>query len=780
MIMKKTLVLLFTVSQIVWCQAQNTISGILQSADNVPVDYANVVLLAQADSTFLTGTVSAEDGSFSLTAPAQTGASCLIRITCIGYKTLCRPAYTGNLGTLRMESDTQMLGEVVVKAGLPVTRLKGDAMATNIEGTLLAKAGTAQDMLNYIPGVASQKGSLQVLGRGAPVVYINGRLMRNASELEQLSSEDVLSVEVINNPGARYAASVKAVIRIQTRKAAGDGLGFNNRMYAGYNRNWEDLLEQFNVNYRRGGLDIFGMLYLYRGYEWDRSVFVQDTYLDKHWRQILNGESHATHKNLTADLGMNYMFNPNHSTGFKYRFDRYPDGDKRDTFDAEILEDGAHPEETQSSSRITSQSSTHTVNLYYNGAVNDWNIDFNTDLLWTDADENTAIQERTTHMGTVTERPVDTRSNKRNRLYASKLVFSHPLFGGDVAFGGEFSHTNRNTDYRNPQGILADDVNEIRENNVSAFAEYGRTLGRFRLQAGLRYERTMFDYDENGIPQDEQSKTYDEFFPSVSVGTSFDKVNMQLGYTQDISRPGFHALRSTVYYANRYTYETGNPFLTPAVTHNVSLMSVYKWWQLYVSYQRQKDEVMFTMTPYSDDDPNIALIKPVNAKSYDIAYARLTATPTLGVWSPRFTLSVRKQWFDVETPEGRKSLDRPQVTLRWQNSLRLPAGFLFGLDGRLDSKYDYANSRATKTGWAADASLRKGFLDDRLTFQLNAYDMFLTRRYSRVNYFSEIYVMGTTRHPNTRSVSLTVRYRFNQAKNTYKGTGAGEAQKNRF
>ena len=46
-----------------------------------------------------------------------------------------------------------MLGEVVVKGNIPVTRIKNDALETNVQGTVLSKAGTAEDVLAHIPGL---------------------------------------------------------------------------------------------------------------------------------------------------------------------------------------------------------------------------------------------------------------------------------------------------------------------------------------------------------------------------------------------------------------------------------------------------------------------------------------------------------------------------------------------------------------------------------------------------------------------------------------------------
>ncbi len=78
-------------------------------------------------------------------------------------------------------------------------------------------------------------------------------------ELEQLNSSDIRQVEVVTNPGARYDASVKSVIRIRTVKRKGDGFGFDVRSTYSYaeKSQWH---EQANLNYRHDDLDIFGSL----------------------------------------------------------------------------------------------------------------------------------------------------------------------------------------------------------------------------------------------------------------------------------------------------------------------------------------------------------------------------------------------------------------------------------------------------------------------------------------------------------------------------------------
>ena len=220
---KKLIVAALCLTAMTQTMAQN-ITGKVMDAKGEPLAFANVVLLNRTDSAFVKGAVSEEDGSFVIDSTYNGG---IIKVTSVGYKTVCKDCTGENVGIIKMEEDSKMLGEVVVKSSLPKTILKNGGMTTTIVGSVLEKAGTMENLLDRIPNVSAQNGSIKVFGRGEPVIYINGRQMRDQSELDRLHSDNIKSVEVITNPGARYAASTKAVIRITTKKIQGDGFGFD-------------------------------------------------------------------------------------------------------------------------------------------------------------------------------------------------------------------------------------------------------------------------------------------------------------------------------------------------------------------------------------------------------------------------------------------------------------------------------------------------------------------------------------------------------------------------
>jgi hypothetical protein len=676
--------------------------------------------------------------------------------------------------------DAQLLGEVVVKGYLPKTQAKGDAMVTTVNGTVLEKAGTAENLLDKIPNVTAQNGAVTVFGRGTPEIYINGRKVRNQQELDQLSSDNIKSVEVVSNPGARYDASVKAVIRIITKKVAGEGFGVDNRAVVRNQRvyGWT-VFDQLNFNYRKNGFDLSGMLYggnLRDGYD---QFFVIDTYLDKLWRQNLSLPNQIFKtKQIEALLSLNYQFNENHSMGARFNWEKTPESYWLVNQFAQTFSGNQLYEDLHSNVVGNEPEGYRKANFYYSGKVKNWSIDFNADGLWSDA-ENTQVAEEEI-LGGINEavnRSVTTFDTKKNELYAAKLVVSHPLAKGNLSFGGEYSHNKRNTTYFNEEGVIANDKAMIKEGATSAFVEYARAFHKVQVQLGIRYEKVGFDYYDAGKYVAEQSKDYNNVFPSINFGFPLKNVQMQLGYTSDIRRPAYQELRSNITYVNRYMYDKGNPFLMPSITHNVTLGTSYKWMNLYVGYSHIMDDITNQTVAYSEGDPTIGLLTLHNTPAYDKLVASLNFSPTVGFWTPQLGLAIQKQWYDGETPQGKEKFNKPVGTITFRNNLSLPKGFLLGVNGTWMTKGYDKNIYIAENLVVLSASLYKSFLKDRLSLQINANN--LLEQEQVVNIFSGMRTM-LNKQVYHRQIDLTLRYKFNATKSKYKGTGAGESQKSRM
>ena len=75
--------------------------------------------------------------------------------------------------------------------------------------------------------------------------------------------------------------------------------------------------------------------------------------------------------------------------------------------------------------------------------------------------------------------------------------------------------------------------------------------------------------------------------------------------------------------------------------------------------------------------------------------------------------------------------------------------------------------------------MRKSFLNDALSIEARGNDLLLGGK-QEFRLYMQSAQMNDLSWGDTRSFSLTVRYRFNAARSKYRGTGAGQDAKARF
>ena len=115
------------------------VGGRVIDQNGEPLGFVSVALLS-ADSTYIQGATSDENGAFMI----QTAdACCILRLSFIGYKTTFVNVSGSDVGTIQMEEDQPMLSEIIVKGQMPKTKLTGNSMVTTIQGTILSQSGTA-------------------------------------------------------------------------------------------------------------------------------------------------------------------------------------------------------------------------------------------------------------------------------------------------------------------------------------------------------------------------------------------------------------------------------------------------------------------------------------------------------------------------------------------------------------------------------------------------------------------------------------------------------------
>ena len=766
---KILLTLLFTAVFMLNIDAQ-TITGWVTDENNAPLAFANVIL-QKADNSYIDGTVTDTTGRFSI-AGHQDAA--MVQISFLGYKTVCRTL--DDIETVKLMPDTEVIGKSVVKATLPKTEIKGDAFVTKVENSVLSEVGSASDVLIKLPGVTYKDEAYEVFGKGTPLIFINGRQVRDNAELEQLNSSEISNVEVVQNPGARYGADVRAVIRIHTIRKQGDGFSFDLRSttYQGDNT---DLIETVNLNYRYKGFDVFGSVNYTRNDWYQKADIIETLQGTKPLKAVQETEFTGLSNNLSTTIGLNWQLNENHSVGVRYRPDYLISGKSGNHVLSNVTLDRITDDISETKAEgYTEPKTDHQLNIYYNGNVGKLNIDLNADLLdgrYSEIkrfDEFSDIQE---------DRVINTSNYITNRLYASKLILSYPVGKGNISAGTEYTYTYRTDSYLNPEGHVPSSDTKIQEDDINVFMDFRYPFSFGSISAGLRYEHMAFNYFQDDAYQTDRSRTYDNVYPNIAFDAYAGDFQFMLSYAIKTQKPTYHQLRNSVIYMNRYSVDVGNPFLIPESIQDLSFMTAWKYIQAGLSFQHTKNAILQQGFP-ADEAENLIMSKTFNLeKAFPSLTAFISASPTISFWSPMVGASVEKQWLSFEYESKTISCNKPIIMLEFSNTFSLGKGFMLTADYTYSSSNGYwRDFKVISPSHKIDVSLRKSFLKDALSIELRGHDLLLAKD----DYSTETDIFSIFQYNirDTRKASLTIRYRFNSARSKYKGTGAGEQQKSRM
>ncbi len=653
--------------------------------------------------------------------------------------------------------------------------MKGNALVTEIEGSSLAIAGTASDVLARVPMVVDNGGTLEVFGKGSPEIYINGRKVNDIQELAQLNSQDMKNVSVITNPGAAYAANVKSVILIRTKPPKGDGFSGTFRSDNGF-QHYFRTGNTIDFKYRTSGLELFANYGWWYGYNReDRSNEMTTTTTKGTYNQTLCTIGKQSYNDMTGKIGFSYIFNDKHSIGAYYQ-NSWNRHHLSGAIPSEVWQNGNLQDRYNSD--VNNKSTAlprHYANLYYSGLLGEFSIDFNADYLWYKSKEF-SFSDECSEMGE--DRVVSTVSTNHNRMFAEKLVVSHPIWRGKIQVGEEYTNTHTtNLFSANIPEVPASD-NRVDESNIAAFVQMAQQFGRFNIGVGLRYEHVKFGYYDMGQLRDGQSKTYDNLFPSLNVATQIGRVRMGLNYSGKTVRPSYGQLDGAVSYINRLTFETGNPYLKPTKMQTVEYMAQWRQFFAQLSYTYFKDGVYHITEPYGSDG-EATIIRTANLDHRHYFQAFVGGQFKVGVWQPRVNVGMMKQWLTLPVNGNFMKMNTPGYLVQWQNAVHLPFDIWLNVDAQLMTPAWDNNMKLSNTPWYVNAKIYKGFFNNALSVTLEAKDLFNTSQKDAMMYNDAVQIVQKNYSPG-RSAMLTLQYRFNTTRDRYRGTGAGNSEKSRF
>lgn len=777
--MKKTFILLcfnLFCSLLIFSQSR-TITGTVLTEVNEPIGFANVVLRTAQDSSYIIGNITNEKGEFMLEVKNRSNENLVLTVSYLGYKTKAMAVTSDQIGKIILDNRGEALGEVVVTASRNPYQMKGSILVADVSNTILKDAGTSVDLLKSLPLLDVMGSAIHVFGKGDAIVYINNRKIQDQSELERLNSAQIKNVEIITSPGAQYAATTSAVVKITTLKREDDGLAGSIYTHIQKGRKWSEGVNA-NFTYTQNKVSAFADFSFFdsrtkQDQETGSYIFSKDEY-----RTIAGSDLQMKNRSFHTGLGLDYLLAENHTMGVKYNFSFVGKRKFDVSSDLNFYTNGILDEQLINNGYYTPDGENGYLNAYYNGEMGKASLSINADYSHgntsTDANYINIYDDRTERLSSY--------SDNKYQLAAVKFDLGYQMGKGKGVLGTEYSFTKNTSGYENNGENIQEDLphslTKNEQNALALYASYQIGLGNFEIDAGVRYEYINFNYFLNGTKKEDQSKTYNDIFPVVTVSGAFadNQVNMSLSYRRTTNRPSYYQLRGDVQYNSPYSYEGGNPALKNAFKNDLSYMISYRTFNLIASYKFFKDQSFF-ITEQFNDKP-ITLSTFVNIDDYKEFSLSAIWNPTFfKIWNPRVEVGFEKHYLKTDYENQIKRYNDPIVHARLYNTLRFPKDFSFVIQARIRNSY---NSGFTyqKSSWSVNAHIQKQFLNKSLTATLGANNIFNTLKEEWEMDYKNVHLYKNMNDDN-RYIYLSLSYNFSKLKR-YKGKGAANAERNRL
>ena len=750
-------------------KSDTKLSGRIINESGQPVAYASISLLSLGDSTFLTGGVSNEAGDFVIPCKAP---KVIARITCIGYQTIEKTFDVGKVGTIQMPTEKYTIKGVEVKGTQRMTTATDRGLLTTIQGTPLEQFGSVSDMLSHLPLVMSD-GS--VAGHGKPEIYINNKKVRDSQELDRLRADEILSAEIITNPGVEYGAEVTSVIKLKTVRRQGEGWSGN---FSTAYRQGKEHYANLNaaLNYRlRNGMDFF-----VRGYLTDNNALINATANDQlqassTWDYQKSDTWRNRSKYYFADLGWNWEISEKHSLGLTYTANSFiGDATSDQETDEQVWRDSRFLE-AETNKTVTSHKPQmeHAVNAYYVGEISKWELDFS-------ADYYGGHSESEMTGGTVGMTGVSSKTQTKNNLLAEKLVVTAPIPLGSLAFGEEIASVDRTSDFTQ-SGFSADNNVHQQTTGWALFANYALKMKSFSLNAGLRWQNEYNNYETNKRKDLEQSPNYHVLIPRLSLTYRTKQWTHTFSYQCSRNNPPYSTLSTAIHYRSKYEYSTGNAYLQPQTTHSLSWTSRWKWLYVQPYYKYMHNATTSFQTAYDDTNhPGVIIMDYRNIPKMQDYGIVLNLTPKVGIWQMDYTASFYYNNIDYESMGITHTWNGLISEFTLDNTFAFPKDWLLNIYGYIKPAHETGCSQREALGNLNLRLSHQFFKDKSLSLTIIANDILHTR-YTEMTAYGGINVRTQFKeYRDARRIGINLSWKFNATKSRYKGSHAGQSERNRL
>ena len=733
--------------------AQVTLEGqLIDGESEEPIGFANVAVYDETDE-LRAGATTDMDGRYII--QLNTGGQYRIEATYIGYETVRESVQLaenspspGPRVTALYPSGAMDLEEVTVTAERAVMELGLDRKTFNVEKSIAASGGSAEDLLRQIPSITLDlDGNVSLRGSGNVRFLINGKPSGLVGDdpvtfLRGLSATNIEKVEVITNPGAAFDPDGTAgLINIVLKRKRDDGFNATVNLNAGTNNKFDGALD---LNWRKGKFNSFAGVSGRYDERWFRGFRDQEGVIaDSSFSRFFTFDGDRTNRSMLYKLGTEYALTKRASVGLQgnVQFQRGNNNNQRVTrfFNSAAEQDRlSNRDETDEG-----EETEYEVRLNYDQrfAREDRRLSFSAQYSGeTESEVETYLEELT--FATLPPEFINQRSPdaQDESQFLTQLDYKQDF--GPLTFetGTRITLRDQRQDaafqdaFGTGEFVTIDSLSNLfdyQEDVYALYASLGGTFDKLTVSGGLRAEQAYTTSTLLEPTGEVFTNDYFKVYPSLFLGYAFDdNTTVQASYSRRINRPRAWALNPFIDRGDPFNLRSGNPFLLPELinSYEVNVQQRYGVGSLTAGlYYRQQNDLITRITRVLDGGVSLNTRDNLDrGREYGL---ELIATLRAG---EKLNLTASGNAYRSELLGTLNEEEVDQNGYLFSGNLQGTYQLPWGIESQFTYFYRSPGIRPQgeiRTIQSFDLGFRKDVLNKRGVITLRATDIFNTRRY---------------------------------------------------
>jgi outer membrane cobalamin receptor len=764
--------------------AAGSITGQVYDADlKVPIEYANIVLHSQRDSSQVNGTITDKSGRFVLNGVRP--GRYFVEISFIGYRDKTVSDVAVGLGAVRDIGRTNLRQTAVAVQGVEATaerprlEYRIDKKIVDVAHQPTPPNGTAVDALENVPSVkVDDDGNVTLRGSGSFKVLIDGRPtpLEGSEALQQIPASTIDNIEIITNPSAKYEASGPAgIVNVVLKKQRQSGFSSITNLKGGTDGSYGG---DFLLGYRLDGTSLYaGADYNRRSFPGTRNAdgWTADSASGDTTFLVSNGGGSRSGVPYGVRAGAEIPVGRADHVTVGGRFGQRSWSSAQQSTDSEAVRPAGGLSVYTTGDTSTRGGLYYSLNAdeVHNFGREGHELAVHASYRDRGGSENSTNSQRTGEILTGGQRT--TESGPDGNLTVN-LDYTLPLCEEDKFEAGYQADIDRSNDstgtwtfdtaalaYRYDSAyshVIAssDDVHAL-------YSTYSGNLKPFGFEVGLRSE-----YAHRDIELVDSSRTFTvgglDLFPTLHLSYSLAKEREVMGsYTRRIERPDGWELEPFLTWWNPHLVRRGNPDLKPEYYDSYELS-----YQMPAGPGRLTLDGYYRMTHNKVEDvtsnyaPGVLLRSVANVGTDHSAGAELQADLQPLKW---LGFNVTADVYDYRVIGALDGVDFSSHSFNWEGNAS--ADVRFTPDTRLQVRVRYSGPSATAQGtesgfFMSTASVRQQLLDRRLSINLQAIDLFRSAGHAETSQGDGFYTHFRFRRTKAPTFALGLTWNFNNFK----------------